>query len=157
MNHLSTPAAPTGMASSARWLGGAGLIPQILFAGVAVGSPAAYGPTAIALALSYAALILSFIGGAWWGLASHAKGRVPLWIWLAAVAPSLIALAAMSALIFGRSPQPGLLTAGAALIAALAVDAKLTTNGLGPPGWLRLRTHLSLGLGWLTIIVAMLA
>lgn len=145
------------MSSSARWLGGAGLIPQILFAGVALGGPANYGPPAIALALSYAALILSFIGGAWWGFAARAESHVPLWIWLAAVAPSLIALAALAALAFDPSPQTSLLITGAALVASLAVDARLAVRGLSPPGWLGLRTPLSLGLGGLTIFIALVA
>lgn len=144
------------MSPPARWLGYAGLIPQILLAAVVIGGPVKFGPPAIGLALSYSALILSFIGGAWWGLAANQKMRVPLWLWLAAIAPALIAFAAIGALAIGSSVRAGLLVTGASLIAALGVDSKLAANGFCPPGWLRLRTPLSLGLGGLTILIAIL-
>lgn len=144
------------MSPPARWLGYAGLIPQILLAAVVIGGPVKFGPPAIGLALSYSALILSFIGGAWWGLAANQKMRVPLWLWLAAIAPALIAFAAIGALAIGSLVRPGLMVTGASLIAALGVDSKLAANGFCPPGWLRLRTPLSLGLGGLTILIAIL-
>lgn len=144
------------MSPPAQWLGYAGLIPQILLAAVVIGGPVKFGPPAIGLALSYSALILSFIGGAWWGLAANQKMRVPLWLWLAAIAPALIAFAAIGALAIGSLVRPGLLVTGASLIAALGVDSKLAANGFCPPGWLRLRTPLSLGLGGLTILIAIL-
>lgn len=144
------------MSPPARWLGYAGLIPQILLAAVVIGGPVKFGPPAIGLALSYSALILSFVGGAWWGLAANQKMRVPLWLWLAAIAPALIAFAAIGALAIGSSVRAGLLVTGASLIAALGVDSKLAANGFCPPGWLRLRTPLSLGLGGLTILIAIL-
>ena len=43
---------------------------------------------------------------------------------------------------------------GAALIGALGFDYRLEANGLCPRGWLRLRTPLSLGLGGLTLLIA---
>ena len=142
------------MASAARWLGLAGLLPQIILAAVVIGFPASAGAPAAGLALSYSALILSFIGGAWWGFAAHRENRVSGWLWLAAIAPSLIAFFAMIASVLARSPGPGLMVTGTSLIAALAVDFTLAANGLCPPGWVRLRTPLSLGLGGLTLVIA---
>ena len=146
--------APGRMSLSARWLGWAGLIPQVLLVAGVIAFPAKFGSPASALALSYSALILSFIGGAWWGLAAHQKVRVPPWIWLAAVAPSLIAFAAIGAWAIGGSIGPSLMVTGVSLIAALGIDYKLVVDGLCPPGWLRLRTPLSLGLGGLTVVIA---
>ena len=157
MVHQSARTGSGRMSSLARWLGLAGLIPQILLAAVVIGFPVQFSPPAIGLALVYSGLILSFIGGAWWGLAAQDKVRVPPWIWLVAIAPSLIAFAAIGAWTIGRSPGPSLMITGTSLIAALGVDFKLAANGLCPPGWLRLRTPLSLGLGGLTILIAILS
>ena len=157
MIHQSARTGSGRMSSLARWLGLAGLLPQILLTAVVIGFPAKFSPPAIGLALVYSGLILSFIGGAWWGLAAHHKERVPSWIWLAAIAPSLIAFAAIGAWTIGRSPGPSLTITGTSVIAALGVDFKLAANGLCPPGWLRLRTPLSLGLGGLTILIAIVS
>lgn len=157
MAHQSGRTASGKLPSLARWLGLAGLIPQILLAAVVIGFPVEFAPPAIGLALVYSALILSFIGGAWWGLAAHQKVRVPSWIWLAAIAPSLIAFAAIGAWIVGGVPEASLIVTGTSLIAALGVDFKLAADGLCPPSWLRLRTPLSLGLGGLTILIAALS
>ena len=156
MTPQSAQTAAGKIPSSAQWLGYAGLIPQIFLAAVVIGGPVKFGPPAIGLALTYSALILSFIGGAWWGLAANQKLRTPLWIWLAAIGPSLIAFAAIGTLAIGNLSEPSLLVTGASLIAALGVDYKLALNGWCPPGWLRLRTPLSLGLGGLTILIAIL-
>ena len=157
MVHQSARTRSERMCSLARWLGLAGLVPQILLATVVIGFPAKFSPPAIGLALIYSGLILSFIGGAWWGLAAQDKVRVPSWIWLVAIAPSLIAFATFGAWTIGRSPGQSLMITGTSLIAALGVDFKLAATGLCPPGWLRLRTPLSLGLGGLTILIAILS
>ncbi|HVF82752.1 MAG TPA: DUF3429 domain-containing protein [Sphingomicrobium sp.] len=153
----SSQAAPERLPSFARWLGVAGLVPQILLAALLIGGPAEFRLPASGLALSYSGLILSFIGGAWWGLASRHKEPVAAWIWCAAVAPSLIAFAGLGACAFGGRPGPGLLLIGTALIGALGIDGKLNAAGLCPAGWLGLRAPLSLGLGGLTILIAVFA
>ena len=141
----------------ARWLGFAGLIPHLMIAALVIGGPPEFGAAATGLGLFYAVLILSFIGGAWWGLAAQGGERVPPWLWLAAVFPALVAFAALGTSLVGQLAGPALFVTGAALIAALGVDLKLAANGLCPPGWLGLRTPLSLGLGALCIIIASLA
>ncbi|MEP7316519.1 MAG: DUF3429 domain-containing protein [Sphingomicrobium sp.] len=145
---------PERLPSSARWLGLAGLIPQILLAAVVIGGPSEFIPAARGLALAYGALILSFIGGAWWGLASRPQANVHSMIWLAAVAPSLIAFAAIGVWAIGFSPEASLLAIGASLIGTPSIDYKLAANGVSPPGWLRFRARLSLVLGGLTILIA---
>lgn len=145
------------MSSWARWLGFSGLVPQILLAAVTIAGPASAAPAASGLSLTYAALILSFNGGAWWGLVSRSHAPVRGSVWLAAIAPSLIAFAALGAWAIGQSPRLSLFVIGAALIGALGFDHRLEANGLCPRGWLRLRTPLSLGLGGLTLLIAILS
>ena len=150
---MELPALP----SAAQWLGFAGLVPQVALAAVVIGGPPGFASAAGSLALCYAALILSFIGGVWWGLAAQPGKRARPWLWLAAVAPSLIAFASLGAWLFGRATVPGLTIIGVALVATLAIDARLAANGWCAPGWLRLRTPLSLGLGGLSLLIAALA
>ena len=140
----------------AQWLGFAGLAPQVVLVMTAFGGPPDLAPAAVRLALCYAALILSFIGGAWWGLAAQFAKRPHSGMWLIAVAPSLIAFVALGALALERTAT-GLAVTGVALIFALAIDFKLAQNGWCPRGWLRLRTPLSLGLGFMTLLVVPLA
>ena len=153
-------ALPTGrqtLPASARWLGFAGLAPQILLAVIAIAGPARFGPAAGEAALAYSGTILSFIGGAWWGLASRPQTDVHWVVWIAAVIPSLIAFASIAAFAIGLPRGQSLLLTGASLFATLGIDYKLAASGVSPPGWLYLRVPLSLGLGSLTILIAILS
>lgn len=129
-------------------------MPQLLLAATAAVGPSNFALLAGGLALSYAALILSFVGGAWWGLVSRSRTPVRGLVWVAAVAPSLIAFAAIILVALGLAPPLGLLMVGTALIGTLAFDHVLASQGLCPLGWIRLRTPLSLGLGSLTLLSA---
>ena len=142
---------------AAQWLGFAGLVPQVALAAVVIGGPSDQASAAVSLALCYAALILSFIGGVWWGLAAQPAKPARPWLWLAAVAPSLIAFAGLGAWVFGQAPVLGLTIIGVALVATLAIDARLASNGWCARGWLRLRTPLSLGLGGVSLLIAAFA
>ena len=142
------------LAFPARWLGFAGLAPQVILAGIVIAGPANLSPVARQVALTYAGAILSFIGGAWWGVASAAGTRARWWVWVAAVIPSLIGFAAMGAPAFGVAVSAGLIVTGISLIASLGIDYKLAQASSTPAGWLSLRTVLSLGLGCLTIAIA---
>ena len=86
----SVPALP-------RWLGLAGLLPQFTCVAVLYAGPAEWREAALAIAFAYAALILSFLGGMWWGIAAAApaaqRRKALGWLWIAAVLPSLVALA----------------------------------------------------------------
>lgn len=140
-----------------RWLGLAGLLPQLAALAVLLSGDAAHHFQALTLGYAYAALILSFLGGLWWGLAARAEAP-PAWLWVAAVVPSLVALASAIPWSEGKAwPGPSLVVLGIALIAALAVDWRLARGGLAPAWWLSLRVPLSLGLGLSTLAIAALA
>jgi len=111
----------------------------------------------MAMGYAYAALILSFVGGLWWGLASRDPARAPRWIWAAAVLPALVALASAIPWAIGAAwPGPSLVLLGLSLASTLIIDIMLDRQGLCPAGWLALRARLSLGLGALTLLVAAL-
>ncbi|MBY0284173.1 MAG: DUF3429 domain-containing protein [Sphingomonas sp.] len=140
----------------ARLLGFAGLLPHIAVVLVLLERNNELRFFALAMGYAYAALILSFLGGIWWGFAARAE-RAPGWLWVAAVIPSLIALASFLPWATGEPwPGPSLIVIGVALIAALGVDWQLHRLGLAPDWWLRLRLPLSLGLGTLSIAMAAL-
>ncbi len=135
-------------------LGHAGLLPQMAAVAFALdrdrGTPL--------FALFYALLILSFLGGMWWGFAMRraddpAQGRLALM----AVVPSLVAVAILlAAFVTGRLDW-ALVAAGTALFLTLPVDRALVRGGDTPANWMRLRVPLSLGLGALTILAGWIA
>lgn len=136
-----------------RWLGLAGLLPQIAAAAIVLSGDPTLRFAALSLGYAYAALILSFLGGLWWGFAAS-KERPPEWLWVAAIVPSLIALASAVPWAVGEPwPGPSLILLGIALISALGVDGLLAKRGLVPIWWMRLRMPLSLGLGLLTLLI----
>ena len=142
----------------ARLLGYAGLLPQISVLAVLMFGNLETRFSALALGYAYAALILSFLGGMWWGLAAQARKTVPGWIWFAAVAPSLVALVSALPWAIGEPwPGPSLGMLGIALLAGLAVDFRMSALGLCPRWWLGLRIPLSLGLGILTLAIGYVA
>ena len=142
----------TGPPRIAWYLGAAGLLPQVF----ALAATMREGDRFIGLAAGYfyAALILSFIGGLWWGVAS-ASDDPPDWLYGAAVAPSLIAFASGIPWMIGATwPGPSLALLGLAIIACLRVDNLLLRHGLISVGLFRLRLALSFGLGSLTLALA---
>ena len=151
------PAQPSALHASARWLGFAGLAPQIFLALIIIGGPVGIKSAASGAALAYSGTILSFIGGAWWGLAWRSPTDVRWVVWVAAVIPSLIAFAAICVWAIGLLSKQSLFITGASLIATLIIDYELAASGVSPRGWLRLRVPLSIGLGSLTILIAILS
>lgn len=141
----------------ARALGFAGLLPQVAVV-LMLGSGSMWWHfAALSLGYAYAALIFSFLGGMWWGLAAGQSDRTPAWVWLAAVIPSLIALATAVPWAIGAPwPGPSLAILGVALLASLLVDRRLVAIGLAPSWWMALRVPLSIGLGALTLATALL-
>lgn len=134
-------------------LGYAGLLPQ--FAAVALIASGTDYQLGEVLAFGYAGLILSFLGGMWWGFAMRRlRGQGMLAV--LAVTPSLAALA-LGVLTIVTEPSLTLIGLGAAIIATLLIDHRLVTTGEAPADWMRLRAPLSLGLGGLTIIAGLLA
>lgn len=138
-----------------RTLGYAGLLPQAAAVTVMGSGPSAWHFSALALAYAYPALILSFLGGLWWGLAAREPDKAPAWVWIAAVAPSLVALLTAVPWAIGTAwPGPSLVVLGLSLITSLLVDRRLVAAGLAPAWWLSLRIPLSVGLGCLTLVAA---
>ncbi len=151
----ASPARSDEVPLLAKWLGFAGLLPQLAAVIVLAMHDPAWRIAALALGYVYAALILSFLGGMWWGLAARAGAQAPGWTWIAAVAPSLVALAsAVPWAIGSRWPGPSLLWLGLALLCSPIVDYRMHASGLAPRWWMRLRIPLSVGLGLLTLVAA---
>ena len=147
----------TSLTPASRWLGYAGLLPQVICLGLAL-TEHEYAYTALAGGFAYAAAIFSFLGGVWWGQAIQ-KGKGGIGIgagagaYVIAVMPSLIAVALFLPWSFGWEwPGPALLYLGAFLALSPMVDRAL---GFAAPDFLRLRWHLSLGLGGLTIALGL--
>ena len=150
------PTATGGIPPIARLLGLSGLLPQLAAVALLLSGDPQSRFSALAIAYAYAAIILSFLGGLWWGLAARTDSP-PRWLWFASVAPSLIALVTAWPWMVGlRWPGPSLVVLGISLIAALLVDRALVKAGIAPPGWMKLRMPLSLGLGVLTMLAAAL-
>ncbi len=147
------------MPPTARFLGFAGLLPQIACLAAAWLGPPEWRWSALAIGWGYAALILSFLGGLWWGLAAGSPDearRAPQWLWGAAVTPSLLALGTYLPWVFGAPwPGPSLYILGLAIIASVIVDLRLVT--IPPVWWMALRLPLSLGLGAATVLLGLAA
>jgi uncharacterized membrane protein YfhO len=133
-------------------LGLSGLLPQLLAGAVSLHPPhAAFGQFA---AFLYAALILSFLGGLWWGVAAP-NPNASRWLYVVAVMPSLVAFAAgLLWIIRTGSPGQSLLIVGFGLLFAPLVDWQLDQRGMVPKGWLPMRIILSTGLGVITLLLA---
>jgi hypothetical protein len=140
------------ISANARRFGYAGLLPQAAaLIAVVYGGEARW--SALALSFGYAALIFSFLGGVWWGLALAAP-QVPRWIFAVAVLPSLLALALWYPWMVGETwPGPELVALGILIAASPLVDRAI---GFAPAGWLALRWQLSLGLGGLTLAIGVI-
>ena len=137
----------------ARWLGYAGLLPQLLALALFLRG-GEWGWIALAGGFAYASLIFSFLGGVWWGQALG-NPAAPRWAFVAAILPSLLALGLFMPWTLGWDwPGPSLLWLGVLISLSPLVDRKL---GMGGPVWIRLRWQLSLGLGALTMVLAILA
>ena len=152
MDQPTHPAAAS-LSTAARVLGYAGLLPQAFcLAMVMTGHEWRY--SALAGGFAYAAAIFSFLGGVWWGQAL-ASGRATTGAYLLAVMPSLLAVALFLPWTFGWEwPGPALFYLGALIALSPMVDRAL---GYAAPDFLRLRWHLSLGLGALSIALGMVA
>ena len=152
-----TPPPPVGR--TAMLLGFAGLLPQV--AGVALIVAGGRDPTDVAwiplmigyaTVLAYGAIILSFLGGIWWGFAMRREaGQARLAV--LSVMPSLMAVGCLgwAGSAFGAGGAWSAAVLGIAILLTLPVDRHLVNTGEAPSNWMRLRVPLSLGLGTLTI------
>ena len=141
-----------------RLLGLAGVLPQLACVLVLYLGPPEWHEAALAIAFAYAALIFTFLGGTWWGFAAGApaaeRRQLLGWLWVAAVLPSLIALATFLPWVFDWPwPEPSLAMLGGAILLSPAIDARL--GPLAPRWWMALRVPLSLALGVATLLAAL--
>ena len=139
--------------------GYAGLLPQIIATAMVFSSDDLRW-IGLASAYGYAAFIFSFLGGIWWGFGVVArKESVPAApIFMAAVAPSLIAFVTYLPWIWGLDwPGPSMLLLGLCLLTSPLVDGWIQSQCRLPDGWMRMRWVLSLGLGGLTIALGIVA
>jgi hypothetical protein len=144
-----------------RWLGLAGILPQLACLAYVWSGDGEWAGNARLAGGLYAGLILSFLGGMWWGIAAAApaaEGRGVLgWVWVAAVTPSLLAFGAgLWWIARPEQPQPALAALAFALLASPMVDLRLKAMGLTPRWWMTLRWPLSLALGSCTALLAWL-
>jgi len=137
-----------------RVLGPAGLLPQIICIALVLFSP---WPIAATIAgLSYAALILSFLGGMWW-MAGVLIGSRAWWFFAMAVLPSLLGWGAIVASLFGDYwTDIGLAIVGVSLLLSPLGDRVVGGIVQVPRGWMVLRIIMAVGLGGLTLALAVL-
>ena len=141
------------VSKAAELLGYSGLLPQLI-AVLAVLYDGEYAEFAVAFGLIYASLIFSFLGGVWWGQAISAK-EVSARIYVTAVMPSLLAFGGViAAIIIWDELAYGALIIGQMIALSPLVDRRLS---YATEDFMRLRWHLSLGLGALTTILGFIA
>jgi hypothetical protein len=126
-------------------LGFAGLVPAFAALGAALWAPPEWRELAFRAGALYAGLILSFLGGAWWGLATRAGPEKAWPLYLIAVVPSLAAMALLLLL----TPER-LVLLGGLIALTLPVDALLLKLQLAPANWMKLRVPLTVGLSLAT-------
>lgn len=138
-------------------LGGAGLLPPLIavFVRLSAGMGSDLGRFAVVVGLAYVGLILSFLGGMWWGVAAARLRGAEIGPWLAvAVVPSLLAWALQT--LSSWYPGPSVVALAVVLLATLLVDRRLAARGLAPGWWMRLRVPLSASLAAETLALAAL-
>ncbi len=108
---------------------------------LAIGVSLAPAPAALALS-TYGAIILSFMGGAQWGLAVAASSSAPSGLWRRFGTSVIPALVGWSALLAPGRPGLAVLATAFALLAAY--DLWSVRQGEAPPWYGRLRLGLSL-------------
>jgi hypothetical protein len=143
---------PTQLPKPARQLGYAGLLPQAICVMLMFISPQ-NSWLALTGGFAYAALIFSFLGGVWWGQAI-ANNEQRLWVYLICIAPSLIAVTAFMPWTLGWEwPGPSLVILGLFLLLSPLADMMIKYQS---GNWLKMRWHLSIGLGVMTVFLGWL-
>jgi hypothetical protein len=127
-------------------LGYAGLLPAFAALATALAGPPEWRELAFRAGALYAGLILSFLGGAWWGLSTRADAEKAWPFYILSVVPSLVALALLMLL-----TPPRLVLLGGLIMFTLPVDGLLVRTGLAPKNWMLLRVPLTIGLSLATV------
>ncbi len=101
------------------------------------------------VALYYGTIILAFMSGVLWGLATRAEGEA------AALGYTLSTLPAIWAFLFtGIGPVPTAYSLAVGFVAVLGIDWMFWRNGLAPVWWMRLRVPLTLVVVTCLLLVA---
>ncbi|WP_198377391.1 DUF3429 domain-containing protein [Neoroseomonas rubea] len=129
---------------AALWLGMSGLLPTLAMLAAMLAWPEAREIAARG-GIAYGAVIASFVGGAWWGLAASRAAPEDLRRRLViSVVPSLVAWPAVLA-----PPVAGLGLLALLFAVLLPTDRRFLAEGLAPAWWLGLRRPLSFGMAGL--------
>jgi hypothetical protein len=140
---------------TARFLTLIAILPQAFFL-VAMLTDRAASWTAPVAAFAYAAFILSFLGGYWWGVALVTRSQKPNFF-LIAILPMLLAFALFMPWVWGWNwPGSQLVALGIAIMVSFVVDWRMLQASLPEPGWIRVRFLASIGLGLVTILIGAL-
>lgn len=131
-------------------LGAAGLLPALFACVIALAGPVEWRGHAATVCATYDAIVLSFLGGAWWGFGARSGGNLPP-VGPVLVAGVLPALAAWASLLIDRGG--GLMLIGLLFLATLSGDAWLQRAGLAPDWWMRLRVPLSVAMGAVALVL----
>jgi hypothetical protein len=128
---------------AAAWLGGGGALPFVAGALWIWTGPATGDGLAVRIVVIYGAVILAFLGGMVWGLASAQLVRDPVEpdvprLLAVSVLPALVAVAAA---FLGR--EAALIVLALSFACALLIDRWLDKLRFAPIWWLRLRIRLS--------------
>ncbi len=131
-------------------LGAAGLLPTVAALLVLLFAGRALQDVAFRAAATYGAVILSFLGGAWWGLGAARGHPRDLMLWLGlAVLPALAAWG----VVYVLTPL-SVAVLSALFLLVLWGDRELTRRYVAPEWWLMMRLPLSLCMAGLHMIVA---
>ncbi|HVF93748.1 MAG TPA: DUF3429 domain-containing protein [Sphingomonas sp.] len=152
---MTSVTAKPRVSRAAMLLGFAGLLPQFFAVMLIALGGGVTRLVALPVALAYPLIILSFLGGIWWGFAvrrTDGQGGLAA----VAVLPSLVAMALVGLYAATARIEWTLVGTGVALLLTLLVDRHLVATGDAPADWMRLRVPLSVGLGGLTIVAGWL-
>jgi len=140
---------------TARFLTLIAILPQVFFL-VAMLTDCTASWTAPVAAFAYAAFILSFLGGYWWGVALVSRSQKPIFF-AVAILPMLLAFALFMPWVWGWNwPGSQLVALGIAIMVSFVVDWRILQASLPEPGWIRVRFLASTGLGLVTILIGAL-
>ncbi len=138
-------------------LGGAGVVPLFLSVIMAAVVPDVFGLPLIRVAIVYSAVILSFLGGMYWGMASSALVAQPV----ASEPPGMLGWSVVPALlgwIAAFLPPPiGASALAVMFIAVLFLDRRCVLLRYVPEWWMRLRIRLTAAMVAILLLLAVVS
>ena len=137
---IQTPLEPvrqTTVPSQALLWGWAGVLPFAMAAGAIGFAGTDVAQVAAQILVPYGAIILTFMGGAHWGIATRQSADYA-WLYTTGILPSLVAVVAISLPLL-----PAIAVLAVGLVALLLGDLVLVRRDLLPAWYGRLRTQLT--------------